>query len=171
MPPVTTSLPPALAGSSLLTIASLVLLGGLILVGLLAWGQLGSARKIQRAYAETLGSEPVLCEPAARFLGLSRAGAEPSGDGVLLLSETELYFERFHPAAAWRLALDRILKLELVDEFLGVHRKHGLFVLVYHDDSGKTERAGFRVVNADAWIRETGRYARVCKGIPAGCAV
>lgn len=139
-----------------------------LLFVLLAGGQALVARRIRTAYARTSGQEPVLWEPNARFLGLASGAPVPAGQGVFVLSPTEVYFERYSPAAGWRLDLERVLKLEMVEEYLG-HRRPGrrLLVLVYHNEAGKAERAGFRVVHVDRWTRLIGHHARIRKGLAA----
>jgi len=121
-------------------------------VGILLW-----FRQRQRAtYADALaavGSAEVrLEEPTALWVGIDSSGKQTvKGNGVLILTDTELYFRKLLPTSEIRIQRDRIQRIERPD--LDAGREQGrLLSVVHRGPDGSERREAWLVEEHAAWL-------------------
>jgi hypothetical protein len=92
---------------------------------------------------------------SANFFGQqSLKSFQVRGNGVLILTPEELYFEMWHPKKVLQIPKSAILKIEVTKSFLhkSVFRK--LLKVVFNNDSGEEDAAAWWVTSLDKWIEE-----------------
>ncbi len=97
----------------------------------------------------------ILSANDANFFGQqSRKSTQVRGNGVLILTAEELYFEMWHPKKILQIPINSVLKIEITKSFLhkSVFRK--LLKVVFTNQEGEEDAAAWWVTSLDKWIEE-----------------
>jgi hypothetical protein len=91
---------------------------------------------------------------AASFFGQeSRGVTQMRGNGTLILTDSDLIFERWVPNTEFRIPLRSIQSLENPTSFLGKSRFTPLLKVVYTNEQGTTDAMAWQVPDLSGWIR------------------
>lgn len=91
---------------------------------------------------------------AASFFGQeSRGVMQLRGNGTLILTDSELIFERWVPNTEFRIPLRSIQSLENPTAFLGKSRFTPLLKVVYTNEQGATDAMAWQVPDLSGWMR------------------
>ena len=91
----------------------------------------------------------------ANFFGQqSHKSLQMRGNGVLVLTQEELFFEMWHPKKVLQIPASAILEVEITKSFLhkSVFRK--LLKVVFTNQEGEEDAAAWWVTSLDKWIEE-----------------
>jgi hypothetical protein len=95
-----------------------------------------------------------LIVPGALFYGQESAGVmQTRGNGTLVLTDSELYFEKWLPRREYRIPLTAIQAIETPTSFLGKTNFRPLLKVVFQDEAGKTDSMAWLVGDLDGAIR------------------
>jgi len=97
----------------------------------------------------------ILSLNSANFFGQqSRKSTQVRGNGVLILTTEDLYFEMWRPKKILQIPINSILKIEITKSFLhkSVFRK--LLKVVFTNQEGEEDAAAWWVTSLDKWIEE-----------------
>ncbi|NVM44772.1 MAG: hypothetical protein HWN79_07630 [Candidatus Lokiarchaeota archaeon] len=101
------------------------------------------------------GKNIIISLNSANFFGQdSYKSRQIRGNGVLVLTQEELYFEMWHPKKVLKIPTTTILKVEITKSFLrkSVFRK--LLKVMFQNENGEEEAAAWWVSSLDKWIEE-----------------
>lgn len=94
--------------------------------------------------------QAALVVPAANFFGQeSRGTAQVRGNGTLILTDTELYFEQLVPRREFHIPLSSITAVETPRSHLGKSVGRPLLKVAYRDDEGNPDSIAWYVTNLD----------------------
>ncbi|MBZ0286744.1 MAG: hypothetical protein K8I30_03950 [Anaerolineae bacterium] len=86
----------------------------------------------------------------ANFYGQESKGVmQTRGTGTLVLTDTELYFEKWVPQREYRIPLSAIQAIETPSSYLGKTNFRPILKVVYRDESGGTDSMGWLVPDVD----------------------
>ena len=91
----------------------------------------------------------------ANFFGQqSRKSTQVRGNGVLVLTAEELYFEMWRPKKILQIPISSVRKIEITKSFLrkSVFRK--LLKVVFTNKEGEEDAAAWWVTSLEKWIEE-----------------
>lgn len=92
--------------------------------------------------------------PSANFYGQESKGVmQLRGNGTLVLTDTELYFEQWIVQREFRIPLAAIQALETPSSYLGKTNFRPILKVVFRDESGKTDSMGWLVGEVEALKR------------------
>ena len=97
----------------------------------------------------------ILSSSNSNFFGQqSRKYTQVRGNGVLILTAEDLYFEMWRPKKILLIPISSILKIEITKSFLhkSVFRK--LLKVVFTNQEGEKDAAAWWVTSLDKWIEE-----------------
>ncbi len=97
----------------------------------------------------------ILSLNSANFFGQqSRKSTQVRGNGVLILTAEDLYFEMWRPKKILQIPISSVLKIEITKSFLhkSVFRK--LLKVVFTNQEGEEDAAAWWVTSLDKWIEE-----------------
>jgi hypothetical protein len=127
--------------SSELTVGIVVLTVLIIAVPLFAallWFRRVVAQRAQAARERFPNARLIV--PGANFFGQESHGVtQLRGNGTLVLTDNELYFERLLPRREYRIPLHAIRALETVTSYLGKSIFRPLLKVVFVDEAGNTD--------------------------------
>jgi hypothetical protein len=112
-------------------------------------------KRIEEILEKFHTEEIIISLNSANFFGQqSRKSFQVRGNGVLLLTQEELYFEMWHPKKVLQIQISEILKVEPTKSFLhkSVFRK--LLKVVFRNENGEEDAAAWWVTSLDDWIEE-----------------
>lgn len=135
-----------LAVSLLLFLA--ILFGGLMII-------LGSIARRKEADARKRYPQALRVDRTANFFGQESHGfTQMRGNGTLILTESDLIFERWLPARKYRVSIPSIISLEKPRAFLGKSRFSPLLKVVFRDEGGNTDAMAWRVRDLPGWMQQ-----------------
>jgi hypothetical protein len=92
--------------------------------------------------------------PGALFYGQeSRGVRQLRGNGTLVLTDSELYFEKWLPRHEHRITLDAIQAIETPSSYLGKTNFRPLLKVVFKDAAGNIDSMGWLVSDLEGTIR------------------
>ena len=97
----------------------------------------------------------IISQSNANFFGQqSRKSTQIRGNGVLILTAEDLYFEMWRPKRILQIPISSVLKIEITKSFLhkSVFRK--LLKVVFTNQEGGEDAAAWWVTSLDKWIEE-----------------
>ena len=97
----------------------------------------------------------ILSANDANFFGQqSRKSTQVRGNGVLILTAEELYFEMWRPKKILQIPISSVLKIENTKSFMhkSVFRK--LLKVVFTNQEGEEDAAAWWVTSLEKWIEE-----------------
>jgi len=88
----------------------------------------------------------------ANFFGQQSMGySQIRGNGVLLLTADELYFEMLIPKRSFSIRISSILSIETPRSFLGKSKGRKLLKVVFKDENQKEDSMAWMVVDLAGW--------------------
>ena len=145
--------------STLLEVLIWVGLGVLALVFFLAvlfggtWMVLGRAANQKEASARQRYPTALAIDGSASFFGQeSRGVIQMRGNGTLILTDTELIFERWVPNTTFRVPLKSIQGIERPTSFLGKTRFAPLLKVVFSNEAMNPDSMAWQVRDLDGWV-------------------
>ena len=97
----------------------------------------------------------ILLTNDANFFGQqSHKSTQVRGNGVLILTAEELYFEMWRPKKILQIPISSVLKIEITKSFMhkSVFRK--LLKVVFTNQEGEEDAAAWWVTSLEKWIEE-----------------
>lgn len=92
--------------------------------------------------------------PSANFYGQESKGVmQMRGNGTLVLTDTELYFDQWVVQREFRIPLASIQALETPSSYLGKTNFRPLLKVVFRDESGQSDSMGWLVPDVQALKR------------------
>jgi hypothetical protein len=92
---------------------------------------------------------------SANFFGQqSHKSLQMRGNGVLVLTQEELYFEMWHPKKVLQIPISAIIKVETTKSFLHKTKFRKLLKVVFQNETGEEDAAAWWVSSLDKWIEE-----------------
>ena len=91
---------------------------------------------------------------AANFIGIESVGVrQVRGNGFLLLTDTNLVFERLAPKLRVKIPVRKIQRVDLVQSFLGKRNVKAILRVVYLNDEAQLDSMGILVRETERWQR------------------
>ena len=116
-------------------------------------------KRINEIMDKFKGKDIIISLKSANFFGQqSRKSLQMRGNGVLALTQEELYFEMWHPKKVLRIPTSAILKVEITKSFLhkSVFRK--ILKVVFQNEDREEDAAAWWVTSLDKWIEELEKF-------------
>ncbi|MFX0074587.1 MAG: hypothetical protein ACFE96_04050 [Candidatus Hermodarchaeota archaeon] len=112
-------------------------------------------KRIDEILRKFIDKETIISINSANFFGQqSQKTIQIRGNGVLLLTQEELYFEMWHPKKVLQIPVSEILRVDSTKSFLrkSVFRK--LLKVVFRNENGEEDAAAWWVSSLEDWIEE-----------------
>jgi hypothetical protein len=135
----------------LMSPVELSILIGLVMIVVFA-AALWWVRTASRARVQALHERfPNATIAPANFYGQESAGAaQMRGNGTLVLTDTELYFERLWPRREYRISLAAIERVEIPSSYLGKTNFQPLLKVVFRNDAGQLDSMAWLVPDVES---------------------
>ena len=99
------------------------------------------------------GQELLGCTSNANFFGIESAGlGQVRGNGVLLLTKEELYFEMWIPRKEIRIPVQSIVEVKSVRSHLMKSKGIPLLKVVFTNPKGLRDSCAWAVANLEIWL-------------------
>ena len=99
--------------------------------------------------------EIVISHTSANFFGqLSRKSLQMRGNGVLILTSKELFFEMWYPKKELQIPVSAIMKIEITKSFLHKRVLRKLLKVSFQNENGEDDAAAWWVTSLERWIEE-----------------
>ena len=96
-----------------------------------------------------------MVERSANFFGIESEGmTQMRGNGTLILTDEELYFQMWIPGRELSIRLDRISGTDIVKKHLGKTKLRPLLKVIFRNRKGEHDSAAWLVENPRVWISE-----------------
>ncbi len=112
-------------------------------------------KRINEIIDKFVGKDIIISLNSANFFGQqSHKSSQIRGNGVLILTPEELYFEMWHPKKVLQIPTSAIINVEITKSFLhkSVFRK--LVKVMFKNENGEEDAAAWWVSSLDKWIEE-----------------
>jgi len=144
-------------------IAIYFIVGSLLLAAVLL---LLIKKLLRTAMAEVYSEYPehnrILTSPMANLFGIkSRGMKQIRGNGILLLTSSQLYFRMLLPKKELLVPLGSITSVETPKSFLGKTKGMKLLKIDFRNDAGGTDSAAWLVRDLEKWVETIGRSAEL----------
>jgi len=97
----------------------------------------------------------ILSSDNANFFGQhSRKSTQVRGNGVLILSAEDLYFEMWIPKKILQIPISSVLNIEITKSFLHKSVFKKLLKVVFTNQEGEEDAAAWWVTSLDKWTKE-----------------
>jgi hypothetical protein len=110
-------------------------------------------RRETMSRAQTIGKKfpsAKLIIPGVNFYGQESKGKmQMRGNGTLVLTEEEIYFEQLVPRREFRIPLSAVQAVETPSSFLGKTNFRPLLKVVFKNDGGQTDAMGWIVPDVE----------------------
>ena len=132
---------------------------------LLAVGLVFMLRKLlQTARAEVYAEYPehvrILTSPMANLFGVQSGGMKQiRGNGILLLTASQIYFRMLLPRRELLVPLRSVTSVETPKSFLGKTKGRKLLKVDFRNDTGGTDSAAWLVQDLEKWVETIRRSA------------
>jgi len=104
-------------------------------------------------YAEYPEHSRILTAPMANLFGIESGGMKQiRGNGILLLTSSQLYFRRLMPRRELLVPLSSITSVETPKKFLGKTKGVKLLKIDFRNDIGGVDSAAWQVPDLDKWV-------------------
>lgn len=110
-------------------------------------------KRIDEIMDKFQGKDIIISLNSANFFGQqSHKSLQMRGNGVLVLTQKELYFEMWHPKKVLQISTSTISNVEITKSFLhkSVFRK--LLKVIFQNENGEEDAAAWWVTSLDKWI-------------------
>ena len=112
-------------------------------------------KRTQEIEGQFAGKEVLLTSRGANFLGQESKGlSQVRGNGVLILTDKELYFGMWTPKKELKVPIVAIKDVENPKSFLGKSVFRRLLKISFENDSGEIDAAAWYVKALETWTRE-----------------
>ena len=112
-------------------------------------------KRINEIMDKFKGKNIIISLKSANFFGQQyRKSLQTRGNGVLILTHKDLYFEMWHPKKVLQIPTSAILKVEITKSFLHKSVFKKLLKVVFRNESGEEDAAAWWVTSLDKWIEE-----------------
>jgi len=110
-------------------------------------------KNLRRISEEFKNKEVLLMSSGVNFFGQESGGiAQLRGNGSLILTKEELFYQMWMPKREIRISISSIYRVELVKSFLGRRRPFFLFLkVVFTSKEGKQDSIAWLVKNPKDW--------------------
>jgi len=137
-----------------MNLAVYFILGAFLLIaGLVIFLRNLHANAMQKVSVEYPEHERVLISPMANLFGIGSAGMKQvRGNGILLLTASQIYFRMLIPKKEILIPVRSIISIETPKSFLGKTKGMKLLKIDYRNDTGGTGSAAWMVDNLDKWV-------------------
>lgn len=123
-----------------------------VAAGLLLRSRFRKARR--EVYSRYPEHARLLTAPMANFFGLRSSGMKQvRGNGILLLTGSEIFFRMLLPSRELRIPLGSVASLETPRSFLGKSKGRKLLQVNYTSFEGKEDSAAWLVPDPDRWVK------------------
>ena len=132
---------------------------------LLAVGLVFMLRKLLKtARAEVYAEYPehvrILTSPMANLFGVQSGGMKQiRGNGILLLTASQIYFRMLLPRRELLVPLRSVTSVETPKSFLGKTKGRKLLKVDFRNDTGGTDSAAWLVQDLEKWVETIRRSA------------
>ncbi|MCK5117092.1 MAG: hypothetical protein KAR44_10860 [Candidatus Aegiribacteria sp.] len=114
-------------------------------------------RLLKTARVEVFAEYPehvrILTSPMANFFGIqSRGMRQIRGNGILLLTASQIYFRMLLPGRELHVPLRSITSVETPNSFLGRTRGSKLLKVDFRNDTGGTDSVAWLVPDLEKWV-------------------
>jgi len=104
----------------------------------------------------------ILTCPMANLFGVKSSGMKQiRGNGILLLTASEIYFRMLLPAREFRVPLGSIKSVETPVSFLGKTKGIKLLKIDFINDTGEADSAAWLVSDLEKWVETIKRSAEL----------
>ena len=98
-------------------------------------------------------SDVVLGPTSANSFGQESLGVKQiRGNGLLILTDYELFFGMYIPKKEWHIPLKMISKIDIVRSHLHKTKSHNLLKVVFTNENGKLDSIAWLVKDLESWI-------------------
>jgi len=116
-------------------------------------------RLLRRALREVRTGYPehvrILTDPMANLFGLASLGRrQVRGNGILLMTDSEVYFRMLAPRREIRFSLSAIRSLSTPRGFLGKTKGRALLGIEFTGEDGARDSAAWMVRDLESWLSE-----------------
>jgi len=112
-------------------------------------------KRTQEIEEKFVGKNVILTSRGANFFGQESKGlGQVRGNGVLLLTDKELYFGMWTPKKELRIPLVAVKSVETPKSFLGKSVLRKLLKVVFENDLGDIDAAAWYVKDLNTWNRQ-----------------
>lgn len=140
-----------------LIIILLVVLWLILLSTVLLWATRRLGRRREKEILTQFDAQKIVLQAAANFFGQqSRGRGQLRGNGLLILTNDELYFAMWWPRREWRLPRGKITGAEIVKSFLGRTRFQPLLKINFLNATGQADIAAWLVAEPEKWQEKIG---------------
>lgn len=109
-------------------------------------------KRAEKAIAHFQDRKILLTDPFANYFGLqSRGMKQIRGNGILILTEKELFFELYIPKKELTIPIYQLKAVETTSSFLGKTKFKKLLKIIFHRPTGEKDAAAWLVKNLDEW--------------------
>lgn len=110
-------------------------------------------RKEKKVRKKFEGKNILHFDAGANFFGIQSVGmGQVRGNGVLVLTDTELFFEMWAPTKELSVPVSHIKSVESVKIFLGKTKGWPLVRVNFQNENGRDDAAAWLVGNPKEWI-------------------
>ncbi|MBN1522396.1 MAG: hypothetical protein JW928_07675 [Candidatus Aureabacteria bacterium] len=112
-------------------------------------------RKTEKVLKKYEGKNILRMCPSANFFGLmSRGLAQVRGNGVLILTDEEIFFEMWVPSRQLEIRVSSISKVESVKSFLKKTKLLPFVRVDFKDERGQDDAAAWLVPRTKDWVND-----------------
>lgn len=110
-------------------------------------------KRIHEIMARFDNSDIILTSKTANFFGQRSKGIRQiRGNGVLILMNSLLFFEMWHPKKTLEIPLNLIRQIEVTKSFLGKSRFRDLLKMTFINLEGERDEAAWLVDDLENWV-------------------
>ncbi|MBD3371051.1 hypothetical protein GF402_11920 [Candidatus Fermentibacteria bacterium] len=129
-------------------------------VGLLLGVRILRKKAAKEVSREFRGRNVVIHDTAANYFGLqSKKGKQIRGNGILVMTDEEIYFRMLLPSREMRIPLHRIKSVSHPKSHVGKSVGRKLLRVDFEDDTGRIDGAAWYVRDPEAWARAIATYS------------
>ena len=120
-------------------------------------------QKSSKLYNEYKDEKIKEFDSKANFMGRKSAGYKQiRGNGVLLLTEEEIVFERWFPEKRIVIPINSVQNTEIVNSFLGKSKSKSILKIDFRDKEGNSDSCGWIVEDYEDWIANIKSFQANC---------
>lgn len=133
-----------------------------LMIGLLLLVRKLNKSAMEEVYAKYPEHSRILTSPMANLFGLKSSGMKQlRGNGILLLTSSQLYFRMLLPKKEILVPLRSIISVETPRSFLGKTKGKKLLKIDFRSDVGGTDSVAWLVDNLEKWVEAIRESAKL----------
>jgi len=115
-------------------------------------------KRISEILVEFKDKNIILSANNANFFGQqSRKSTQVRGNGILILTAEDLYFEMWRPKKILQIPISSVLRIEITKSFLHKSLFRKLLKVEFTNQEGEEDAAAWWVTSLEKWIEELER--------------